>query len=682
MLRLVEPVVRPVFRLAVGDRSGGGDGGYPVYPSNDFYFNDFTGIADAAKLRDLPGWAAYSSIDSTHASRDQWQVQSEAVTRLNVSNDSTTSPGIFVVGRDTSSTNHIYKCRLVTLPNSGARIVLVVAATAENNCVLLEVTNSSGIMQNFVIRKNVGGTLTQLLSQAGSASALGRRLQAGDDIELHVLDQRVHLFVNGYRITPALGSDLDTGGAFTKGAICGHGTASGAGCVFDDEYMAPLASALTLTATEIFWPGSAILGGRSVPLSGTYTGDVQALDYRVVNDTTGAQVTPWARVTGAVIGSGTWSSSPFVPMCSLATNPKIRIQLRAANDIDATVMTGATAVGIEVTSYGQSNSFYRGLVSATSHAVSNAYTWSADSGSVWQGGATTTTTRSQLWATKLAELSGIPCGVVIAGVGSASIASLVSTHWPATVARLTSANANGYVSAWLWTQGESESNGAGVFDSTAYRDNFDVLLGLLRGGVSANASVPVGVCVIGKNSGTHFSGQTFGDANWSAARACLFGLTDKPGVHIATSLFDATMVDTLHYVADAYVENGRRAGLSMRKALGYGGYDGRGPIITGAVRSGAVVTLGVDLNGAASIAGTGLTNYDVSVDNFVTTLPISSVAVAGSSIVITLAADPGAPVKVRSFYGMNFGTPTLAIGTYSDGTTIPVEPLYTPITLA
>lgn len=120
----------------------------------------------------------------------------------------------------------------------------------------------------------------------------------------------------------------------------------------------------------------------------------------------------------------------------------------------------------------------------------------------------------------------------------------------------------------------------------------------------------------------------------------------------------------------------------MRKAMGYApsGYDGRGPIITGATRSGATITLAVDLNGAASVAGTGLTNYEVSTDDFATTKTISSAAVSGGNIVITLSADPGAAVKVRSFYGMTYGTPTFAIGTYADATTIPVEPLFVPVT--
>ena len=94
----------------------------------------------------------------------------------------------------------------------------------------------------------------------------------------------------------------------------------------------------------------------------------------------------------------------------------------------------------------------------------------------------------------------------------------------------------------------------------------------------------------------------------------------------------------------------------------------------------AVITLPVDLNGAASLAGTGLTNYQVSTDDFATTKTISSVAVSGSNIVLTLSADPGAPVKVRSFYGMTYSSPVRAIGTYADATTIPVEPLYVAIT--
>jgi hypothetical protein len=602
---------------------------------------------------------------------------------MNASTDFATSPGLFVVGRDTGSTDHVFRTKLVTLPNSGGRIILVVAATAENNCVLLEVTNSSGTMQNFIIRKNVAGSLTQLLSQAGSTSNLGRALQAGDDIELQVLGQRVHLFVNGYRITPTAGTDLDTSGAFTKGTICGHGTGSGVASVFDDTYIAAMTAAVTITDTPIFWPGSVALGGRTLPLAGAYTGDVQALDYRVVNASTGAEIQTWARMTGATIAAGAWSGNVFAPMCSIATNPKLRLQVRAANDVDAKALSNATAVGLGPIIYGQSNAAFMGQGSATSYAVAHAYSWSQDASSVWQGGTTTTTTRAQRMASEIAARSGIPTGVFVFGVGSQALANLTSRgsgYFDELEAAAATANVVGYAQALLWVQGEAEAAATGVFNEPAYDGTFDTLASQVRNDLCESADAPIGVGVIGTTTGGHISGDTFGNANWSAARACLFGLSDKPDVFVATNLSDATLADTLHYTANSYVEFGRRAGLSMAAALGYGGYNGRGPIITGATRAGAVITLAVDLNGAASIAGSGLTNYQVSTDGFATTLTISSAAVSGSTIVLTLSADPGAVVSVRSFYGMTYGTPTRAIGTYADATTIPVEPLYVPIT--
>ena len=656
-------------------------GGVPSFPGKESYSQDFNGLANATMLRNMDGWAAYNSASSTSAVRDQWQVQSNALTRMNASLDYSTSPGLFVVGHDAGSTDHVFRTTLVAIPNSGGRIILVAAATAENNCVLFECTNSSGTMQNFIIRKNVAGALTPLLSQAGSTSSLGRPLQAGDEIELQVLGQRVHLFVNGYRITPAAGTDIDQGGAFTKGQICGHGTGSGVASVFNNTYIAGLAAALTVTDTSIFWPGSTVLGGRVVPLVGAYAGDVQALDYRVVHATSGAVVQDWARITGASIAAGAWSGSVFVPMCSSAV-PKVRVQVRAANDVDARALSNATAVGIAVGVYGQSNAAFMGQGGATSHAVADAYTWSSDASSVWQGGATITTTRAQLMATQVAAALGVPCGVFVFGIGGASLAQLATDgagHFDEMEAACSAANAYGYIAAWLWVQGEAEASAAGALDEHAYRSTFSPMLSQLRGAPSVGDTAPVGVCVIGRTTGGHISGDAFGDANWSAVRAGLFGLADLPAVVVSSNLVDLAMADTLHYTASSYVEAGRRAGLSLAKALGGAGYDGRGPIITGATRAAAVITLAVDLNGAASISGTGLTHYQVSTDDFATILPLASAAVSGGSIVLTLAADPGAPVKVRSFYGMTYAAPVFALGDYGTAPDIPVEPLFVPI---
>lgn len=674
--------VNSVLALAIAQITQ--SGGTPVFPAKSFYLADFTGIANGTTLRSLSGWSAYNSASSTNAKRDQWQVQNNAITRTATSQDYDTAPGLFVIGRNAGSTNHTIRCKLSALPNTGDALMIVVAATNQQNCVLLQCTNSGGVMQSFQLRKNVAGTLTTLPIVTGPTGGLGRSLQVGDEIELQVIGQYAHLFVNGRRITDDAGTSLDTGGAFTKGSICGFGTAQGTGVVFDDVYIAPISGVVTMSATPIFWPGSLSLGGRTVPLSGTYSGDVLALDYRVINDSTGAVVKDWGRVSGAAVAAGTWSGSVFVPMCNTTTTPKVRVQVRAANDTDIRALSVATAVGLAVGSYGQSNSAYRGQGTATSHAVANAYSWSQDDNSKWLGGAATTGTRSQLWATKLAERCGTPVGVFVFGVGSQNIENLTNSgaggYFDELEAAATSAFAYGYIHSWLWTQGEEEAAASNTFNETSYRNTFDTLLGKLRGGIAARNDAPVGVCVIGHTSGGHISGATFGDANWSAVRAGLIRLTDKPNVFLATGLQDAALVDSLHYTANSYVENGRRAGMSMANALGYSGINGRGPIITGATRSGAVITLSVDLNGASSISGTGLTHYQVSTDDFATLKTISNVAVSGNYIVITLSADPEAQVKIRSFYGMTWTSPIRAIGSYADGTTIPVEPLYLPIT--
>lgn len=671
------------MQSALDGRVRGGGAAVPSYPEKDFYFNDFALIANGTTLRSLDGWSAYSSIGSTNAARDLWVIQG-GVASAPIVADYGTTPGTFIVGRDSGSTDHVFKATITTLPTSGS-LTIAVAATDETNCVMLGIAYNGGSIRDFTFSKRSGGVSTSLVNVTGSNTGLGRNIAVGDRIELSVLGQRLYCRVNDHEITASGGINLDTGGAFVKGTRCGFGTRSCQDTAFDDIYVAPLTAALTMASTQIFWPGSIVTMGRTVPLTGTYTGDVQALDYRVVNSATSATVQDWTRVQTSTIASGSWIASAFVQMCNNVTSPKIRIQVRAANDVDAKIRSGITAVGICIGSYGQSNSFLRGNDGATPYAVANVYSFATSGGTEWRGGTATTGARSQSIAYEVSKASGIPCGIFVGGSGSKQIIELNRRGSGNLVldemeADCVTAKAFGYVAIWVWTQAETESGLLTPFVESDYRNEYDLLTSELRAGASGGYQAKFGVCITGQFTGTHVGGTTYGDANWSAVRAGLFRLSDKPGVFIAGNLGATPVEDNIHYKADGYVENGRQLGLSVAKALGYGGHDGRGPLITGATRSGAVITLPVDLNGAASLAGTGLTNYQVSTDDFATTKTISGVAVSGSSIVITLAADPGAPVKVRSFYGMDYGSPVRAIGTYPDGKTIPVEPLYVAIT--
>lgn len=654
--------------------------GETPYPPKDYYFTDFTGVADNTDLLTLAGWDAYNTTgivtpDPTGTVANRWKVVSNRLTWVGAA-DFSTLPGGTFVGINAPASNLVFKFKLKALPSSGASLVIVLASTNVNNSMFVQCTNSSGTMQSVSLQKNIAGTVSSI----GSLGGIGD-IKLNDEVEFRVFGTKVWLYVNGIRITASAGVDI---GSFSKGALVGFGTRNTAGAAFDDVYIAELGASVSVTDTQIFWAGL-IGSGRSVPFAGTYSGTVSALDYRVVNSSTLAVVKYWARVSGATISGGVWSANLSVPMADTTTNPKFKLQVRAANDIDANTSGNNFTVGVCVGSYGQSNSAYRGQGSATSHAVAHGYAWSADNASVWLGGGTTSTIRSELLATQIAASIGIPVGVHVDGRASQSITNLIDQSagmpWSDVLSRTALSKAYGYISAWLWTQGENEAGSSVAFDESAYRSNFDTLLGLLRGAISVNSDVSVGVVVIGRFTGTHVSGATFGNANWYATRRGLVNLADKTGVYVASNFVDTPMVDDYHYTANGYVENGRRSGLSMRKYMGYApsGYNGRGSIITGATRSGATITLAVDLNGASSISGSGLTNYEVSTDDFATTKTISSVAVSGGNIVITLSADPSAAVKVRSFYGMTYGTPTFAIGNYADGTTIPVEPLYVAI---
>jgi hypothetical protein len=660
-----------------------------VFPDKLFYFNDFTSIANGTLLRNLPGWAAYNSASATTIERDQWTIQSGAATRSVSNADFAASPGKFVVGYDSGSTDVVMRMTIPTLPASGTAIRIPVCATAENNILYFGCVNSGGVMGDYVLAKRVGAVVTNLMGQPPATSLLGRPLIAGDTIDIRVLARRIHLFISGTRITATDGIDIDTGGVFAKGTVCGFGTGGALGCAIDNVYIAPIAASLTVANTIPFW--SALIGssGRIAPFSGTYAGDVQALDYQVVNSQTAAIIKPWARVSGATIGSGSWTASVLIPMGDLVTNPKCRVQFRAANDVDSVVQTNETACGITVGIYGQSNAEFRSYDGATSYPVSAAsYIFTRSVDNSWIGGTTATTSnRARIISSKLAIASGIPCGVLIGGTSGKHIYELnrrgVGEFWLDELETgVTTAKANGFIQNWLWVQGEAESSDAGLTDVDAYRSEFDLLLSELSTIGAAGGAVRVGVCNLSSYGGVHTSGQTIGDRNWSVMRSILAGLGDKTGTYLSTGMHDLSRVDDYHLTPDSFVESGRRVALSIAKDLGFGAYDGRGPVVDSASRVGAVVTLAVNLNGATSLSGTGLTNYQVSANDFASNLTISSSVVSGGNIVLTLSSDPGVPVKVRSFYGMDWVTPVRAIGTYADGTTIAVEPLFNAINVA
>jgi hypothetical protein len=186
------------------------------------------------------------------------------------------------------------------------------------------------------------------------------------------------------------------------------------------------------------------------------------------------------------------------------------------------------------------------------------------------------------------------------------------------------------------------------------------------------------------------AGQPTIEAATQAVRVQQAGVTSAiANSYLAYHPIGVLFTDAIHFLRDGklgYWETNRRMGLSVSKQLTGTGISGFGPKAVGtASRSGAVITLPIDLNGAASIAGTALTSWQVAATTdtgFATLLPISSVAVSGSNVVITLASAPSGPVRIRNYYGARPDDSAWVIGTYADASTIPMAPVCVPIVTA
>ena len=113
-----------------------------------------------------------------------------------------------------------------------------------------------------------------------------------------------------------------------------------------------------------------------------------------------------------------------------------------------------------------------------------------------------------------------------------------------------------------------------------------------------------------------------------------------------------------------------------------------GPRITAATRNGAVITLTVVHNGGTSLktqAGVTPTGFQVfpkdAVHSDGAALAISSIALAASTITITLSADPGAAVDVYYQYGKFDNTAPVFDNSTALGRTVgnPLQPLMVPV---
>lgn len=455
-------------------------------------------------------------------------------------------------------------------------------------------------------------------------------------------------------------------------------------------------------------------GVTNKTISGTYvTKTPTALMYRVLDYNTQAVIQTWAPMTNQSWSAGSWSGGVSAP-----TGGPYTFQC-AMVDTDGkwhTYDSKPVLVGALYAYDGQSNSVNRNVGGAAGTRNDLAAT-SVNFASVLQGspaftvltnynvGATGSLSAVTFAANVAATKLGIPVGIMVTGVGGASLSALDvnSANWSRVPTLI---NTFGKPEGVIWDQGEGDADGAS--DPTWYTTTFlNNIVAPWRAAVG-NPSLPFLLVDVGRfasttapNAGNAAQIDRQRETVRQAKRAICAA---DPLIKMSAShLGQDHGTDAYHYTGAGYAIACTNDGYSIAKEFaGVSTPDGRGPIATGAVLSGdrTQITLSFDMNGAASLtdlvtSATGtvptpslsgaLYGYQVSINDFTSLLPISTMVRSGNTLVITLAsAAPAGTVKVRSFYGWSYDDTNLFYGTgYADGrANIPVHPIATPLVAA
>jgi hypothetical protein len=152
--------------------------------------------------------------------------------------------------------------------------------------------------------------------------------------------------------------------------------------------------------------------------------------------------------------------------------------------------------------------------------------------------------------------------------------------------------------------------------------------------------------------------------------------TETTGAYLSASAVEIPTSDGVHYTAAGYERVGRRKAQAHLFRLSEVASGATGPRITSASRESASADIRLVIDHEAGTAleeadgstdGGSLTGFQVSDDDFSTTLTISSTAFDGNEVVLTLSVAPADEdtIKVRYQYGEG---PTVTNPVYDDTT--------------
>lgn len=547
--------------------------------------------------------------------------------------------------------------------------------------------------------------ITAVISGSGFKSWRSDRMPAVADYEAEIIGDLIRLRVNG-QIIMSTRLTSETENKFPDTQILEPPANSRAG--FRHGFYGwnicsgPFTVDVIRTSVNI---GSRFYGrdasqGRNVTVSGKYTkisAEPTQWAYRLLDEETGAVVTNWTTWTP------TAASAAYSGTIRLAQGGPYVIEVAWTDGINPWYKGKSlgVAVGLLFAGWGQSNSdkaasqgvpniySIRGNTGARNYKV---YGWSPAAnlvpaqfiGDTWRQEAPndiTANLSAREFCRIVSAATGLPVGFGATGVAANALVTLKpgTTNWNTVFLPFITAM-GGNIEGFVWTQGEAEALSAS--DYSGYAADFASLVAGFRG-LANRSDAPVFIRMIGDDDNITNTSTTTTRA--FEARNVFLAL-ENPGNNIWVASYPIGLAksDTIHYDNGLSQTNwSRRAAYTVARRMGIGTpltYDGRGPRVTSATRVGAVITLTLDMNGYTNLTGTALTGYEVSNDDFTTTLTQSSAVVSGSTIVITLSSPPTGTTKVRSFVLANYNDSSLATATLPDGFSIPVAPIISPIT--
>jgi len=484
---------------------------------------------------------------------------------------------------------------------------------------------------------------------------------------------------NKIRVGDHTGPNGNGFAAKNLGSLITNGNKAGMPCIANDtaiiakDFRCGILP-LTCDTSQIFYAADPVTGLAPVTVSGIYEGTSTGMDYEVRKLTDDSVVQSRTAYSPRTTGSGSYTGTASVPR---GVN---RLHTDFTNDDTAANYSNHFSVGDCFASWGQSENAGLGNLNTIGNYSNNRFVnYFRIFGSLWrQDNGTTGWVSCGAETTKvISDLTGLPYGIVDNGVAAESSTNLKPTgvHWPTFTSSLATATGN-RIKGFSWYQGPGNmilESGANLW----LPDTNDIIAEVRT--ITGNATLPI---FIG-GTGYPIPGSAENDRAANIVRDAQQGLHNPAGnVYFAWHGLGVAIIGAPDYhpsVAGS-IEISRRRGLTIAKWLYGGAYDGRGPLTGTPTRSGATITIPIDLNGATSLSGTSLSGFVVgttaaSLENATSPLTITSVNVSGSNIVIVLAADPGAPVWVASHRGRAWAETSLAIGTYADATTIPVCPM-------